>query len=145
MTDERAGDEPGSGDPGPSRERGQQRAADDRTGDIRIAAAAAADLVRRGEDRYRRDFALQLAAEAICNRIGDAATVLKRRHPEVLAATPRIDWQGLIGLRVVVAHRYHEVRHERLWAFFVDELPGIVATLDRYERGEEEDGSDEVS
>jgi len=72
----------------------------------------------------RRD---QMAVERGLEILGEAA---RRMSEEFQQAHPEIDWRNLIGLRNVIAHRYEQVRQERIWAIATTELPAILAQLE---------------
>ena len=76
-------------------------AALDRVVEARLAALVEEDILLR-------------AAERLLEIIGEAATScsveLKARHPGV-------DWSGLAGLRVILAHHYHRTQPELIWTF----------------------------
>jgi uncharacterized protein with HEPN domain len=69
---------------------------------------------------------LLLAAERLLEIIGEAATncspALKERHPEV-------DWEGIAGLRVVLAHHYHRTQPNLIWQFASVEAPQLLVAL----------------
>jgi len=43
-----------------------------------------------------------------------------------------IDWDGLKGLRNVIAHRYEHVNYMMLWAMIIDELPQVKEVCNQY-------------
>lgn len=60
-------------------ESGAPRQIEKIVGDLLDAASAAADIVARGQEVWDADRILRLAAEAIINRIGDAAAKLRNQ------------------------------------------------------------------
>ncbi len=59
--------------------------------------------------------------------IGEASTncsqQLKDQHPDV-------DWAGIAGLRVVLAHHYHRTQPELIWQFASVEAPALRTSLE---------------
>lgn len=53
-----------------------------------------------------------LAVERLLENVGEAA-----RHvsPELQSAHPEIPWQGIIGMRNVLAHQYGVVDQRKVW------------------------------
>ena len=87
-----------------------------------IEACVSLDEVVRARGLVSEDILLR-AAERLLEIIGEAATncsvALKTRHPEV-------DWEGLAGLRVVLAHHYHRTQANLIWQFATVEAPTLL-------------------
>jgi uncharacterized protein with HEPN domain len=98
-------------------------------GDLLDAAGAAAEIVARGEYAWDRDRILRLAAEAIINRIGDAAGKLP---DEVRAAMPDVPWDDIRANRILVAHIYHRIDPQILWATLSQDVPQLAAEIERW-------------
>lgn len=98
-------------------------------GDLLDAASAAADIVARGRPAWDADRILRLAAEAVINRIGDAAGKLP---DEVRSAMPEVPWDDIHANRVLVAHIYHRIDPEILWATLTQDVPLLSAELERW-------------
>lgn len=83
-----------------------------------VVAARSASLVG--------DEILQLAAERLLEIIGEAATncsvEFREKHPEV-------DWTGIVGLRIVLAHHYHRTQPDLIWKFADVEAPRLARLL----------------
>lgn len=93
-------------------------------------ADMAANLTAMGRDSYNDDINLQLAGEAICHRMGEAAArLLHREHEQFIAAHPDIDWLAIRGLRNVVAHQYEMVDHRLIWNALAVEFPADAAII----------------
>src|SRR5512146_3324872 len=58
--------------------------------------------------------------------IGEAANSLSE---EFRAQHPAIPWRDIIGLRVVLAHHYHQVDPGQVWAIAATEVPRLVQDL----------------
>lgn len=97
-----------------------------RLNDIRRMCAAAADLTARGRGAADRDEALWFALERIIEIAGEAATQLSDECRGVYRDVP---WRELMGVRVVLAHGYHRVDRDLLWASASTELPVIADAL----------------
>jgi uncharacterized protein with HEPN domain len=110
------------------------RAGDDRTvdkiiGDILDAASAAEEIVGQGEHAWYSDRLLRLAAEAVINRIGDAAG----RLPDAIrSAMPAVPWDDIRANRVLVAHIYHRIDPSILWATLFQDVPQLASELERW-------------
>src|SRR5690625_4198017 len=72
-------------------------------------------LVRRGWDAYCDDEMLQLAAESILIRAGEAVARLERVDPTFIDRHPEFELRNLRDARNVVAHGYDIVDHNILW------------------------------
>jgi uncharacterized protein with HEPN domain len=102
-------------------------------GDLLDAASAAAEIVARGEEAWHHDRLLRLAGEAVINSIGDAAGKLP---DEVRWAMPTVPWDEIRANRVLVAHIYHRIDPDILWATLSQDIPRLASELDRW-RGPE--------
>jgi uncharacterized protein with HEPN domain len=100
------------------------RGDDLRTLDILEACSSLAEVVR-ARGAVDEEILLR-AAERLLEIIGEAATncsqALKDRHPEV-------DWEGIAGLRVVLAHHYHRTQPDLIWQFASVEAPQLLIAL----------------
>lgn len=91
--------------------------------DIEDAAAAVAELVRRGKDTWEGDRLLRLAGEAVVGRIADAANRLPDEFKEAMAEVP---WDDIRDMRIVVDHVYHRIDYEVLWETLTRDVPELV-------------------
>ena len=80
----------------------------------------AARLVARGRDSYDADEALQLAAEAILHKIGEAVA---RLPDEFTADHPEVAWRSMKAIRNLVAHEYDQVDYQIIWNTLAVRLP----------------------
>lgn len=80
----------------------------------------AARIVARGNENYRSDETLRLAAEAVLHKIGEAVARLPleftREHPEV-------SWRAIKAMRNIVAHQYEQVDYDIIWNAMTNRLP----------------------
>ena len=77
----------------------------------------ASRLIARGKESYDADEALQLAAEAITHRVGEAVA---RLPEDFLVDYPDVEWRKMQGLR-----RYMRVDRELVWNALAARLPEV--------------------
>lgn len=100
------------------------RGDDERRLDIIDACSSLADVVdARGTVT---DEILLRAAERLLEIIGEAAT---KCSVEFRARYPDVDWVGIAGLRVVLAHHYHRTQPDLIWRFASVEAPQLLKDL----------------
>lgn len=68
-----------------------------------------------------------LAIERLLENIGEAANHVSPAAQERLPAIP---WQGIVGIRNVLAHQYGAIDQARLWAVVSRQLPGLIRELE---------------
>jgi uncharacterized protein with HEPN domain len=89
----------------------------------------AARLVARGHGAFESDEMLMLAAEALTQRLGEAASRLsdgfQDQHPEV-------PWRAIRGMRNLAAHDYGRIDHRVVWNTLKNDFPELA---DRLRRG----------
>ncbi len=78
-------------------------------------------------DEYLKDIRTISAVERQFEVLGEAA---RRVSIEFQQAHCDIDWQRIIGLRNIIAHRYDEVRQEILWTIIDSELTPLLTQLE---------------
>jgi uncharacterized protein with HEPN domain len=78
-------------------------------------------------DEYLNDIRTISAVERQFEVLGEAA---RRISNEFRQAHPAIDWQRIVGLRNIVAHRYDEVRQDILWTIIHSELAPLLVQLE---------------
>jgi uncharacterized protein with HEPN domain len=96
----------------------------DMTQAIRYIQAFTNDL---SFDEYLNDIRTISAVERQFEILGEAA---RRISDEYRQAHPAINWQRIVGLRNIVAHRYDEVRQDILWTIIQSELASLLAQLE---------------
>jgi uncharacterized protein with HEPN domain len=74
------------------------------------------------------DFRTRLALERSMEIIGEAA---RRVSEKFRQEHHEIPWQGIIGLRNVIAHEYGELDHERLFTVAKKGVPDLIKSLNR--------------
>lgn len=78
-------------------------------------------------NEYFNDVRTVSAVERQFEILGEAA---RRISDEFRQGHPAIDWQRIVGLRNIVAHRYDEVRQDILWAIIHSELSPLLTQLE---------------
>lgn len=78
-------------------------------------------------DEYVNDIRTISAVERQFEILGEAA---RRISEEFRQTQATIDWQRVIGLRNILAHRYNEVRQDILWAMIKTELAPLKTQLE---------------
>lgn len=78
-------------------------------------------------DEYLDDIRTISAVERQFEILGEAA---RRISDEFRQAHSAIDWQRIIGLRNIVAHRYDQVRQDILWTIIHSDLAPLLAQLE---------------
>lgn len=66
------------------------------------------------------------AAERLLEIISEAATNCSL---EFTTHYPDVDWEGIAGLRIVLAHHYHRTQPALNWRFASVEAPQLLANL----------------
>jgi uncharacterized protein with HEPN domain len=61
--------------------------------------------------------------------IGEAA---KNLPESIVNAIPEVPWARIRGMRNLLVHQYWEINIERVWAVIHNELPPLVAAVERY-------------
>ncbi len=75
---------------------------------------------------FMKDERTYLAVERLLENIGEAA-----RHvsPAMQARTRTIPWQGIIGMRNVLAHQYGVVDERKVWVAATDGIAALIPQL----------------
>lgn len=94
--------------------------------DIADFCSLAADLVSRGRAAYDGDRMLQLAAEAVITRIGEA---VGRLDPPFVSSHPEVPFRQAKGMRNLVSREYRRTDPEIVWSTLVDDIPPFCAQV----------------
>lgn len=97
-----------------------------RLDDIREICAKAAELVGRGRAAFDEDDALWFALERMVKVVGEAATNVTA---QTKAQYPEVEWESIVGSRIIYAHKYHLVDRELLWSTAEKSLPKLLRGL----------------
>jgi uncharacterized protein with HEPN domain len=93
----------------------------------------AREAVGMARDRSRADLEadrqFNLALVRLLEVVGEAAS---RMTPEDCALYPDIPWARIVGLRNRLIHGYDDVDFDILWQITTQDLPPLIAALERY-------------
>ena len=103
------------------------RSDDERIADVIDACRELMALVQRGREAFDQDRAIQLAIERLLEIIGEAANAI---DGTTRSRYQGVDWTGITRLRIVLAHHYHRIDPELVWAMAADEIPRLLEHLD---------------
>lgn len=98
------------------------------------AARQALDFVRdetRGS--LNKDRKLEFALVKAIEIVGEAASKVSTESRENL---PQIPWPNIIGMRNRVIHAYFDINLDILWKTITEDLPPLVAELEKVLRPE---------
>ena len=90
---------------------------------------------RTTKDDLERDRLLNLALVRLIEIVGEAAS---RVTAQTRATHSQIPWNQITGMRNRLIHGYDFVDHEILWQTLTDDLPVLVAELERILGAEDE-------
>jgi uncharacterized protein with HEPN domain len=79
-------------------------------------------------DAFCRDLGAQRIAERLLEIAGGAATHVPDDASDQIDA----DWAGLRRMRVLLAHAYHRVDPQQLWAAATRDLPRLADAVQAY-------------
>jgi uncharacterized protein with HEPN domain len=99
---------------------------------LRHMLEAAREALSFAENRTRKDLdtdrKLELALVKAIEIIGEAAV---QATQECRDASPQIPWDSIIGMRNRLIHAYFDVNRDILWNTVTDDLPPLIAELER--------------
>ncbi len=58
--------------------------------------------------------------------IGESVKVIDAKDCTYLSQYPDIPWTAIMGLRDIIAHEYHRVDEEEIYAVIVNDLPALL-------------------
>ncbi len=106
--------------------------------DCAIAARAVLELVdERDRNDFMSDRRTQLAVMYQLVALGEA---VKRLSPEIRGQHPTVPWRRLGGMRDKLVHGYDAINPERVWTTVREEIPNILAEIEKIERAEAKRG-----
>lgn len=94
--------------------------------DLGETLEACSTLVARGREAFDADEMLRYAAEALCNRMGEA---VQRLDPAWRATRPEVPWRAMRDNRNVVVHAYRGIDHDELWRTLAHDVPRVSERL----------------
>jgi uncharacterized protein with HEPN domain len=92
------------------------------------AREAVAMVAGKERERLRSDRMLELALVRLIDIVGEAAA---RVSPEGQSKYSSIPWRQVVGMRNRLVHRYDRVDLDVLWDTIEDDLPPLIAKLER--------------
>lgn len=93
------------------------------------AAREAQDFVAvRSRPDLNRDRQLLLAVVKAIEIIGEAATPVSA---DTRSACPEIPWQDIVAMRHRLTHGYYDIDVDIVWSTVKDDLPSLVARVER--------------
>ena len=66
-----------------------------------------------------------LLARGTCFSIEQISENLNSVSPILEDSYPEIDWEEIIGTRVVIAHHYHKIDYEKIYKIVFNDLPTL--------------------
>lgn len=97
--------------------------------DIIELAVELAEYVNQGRERFDSELSQVRAVERVIELIGESASAISK---ETQATILNVDWEGLIGLRVMLAHNYQRIKRSQLWIAATVDVPTLVRSLKGY-------------
>jgi len=97
--------------------------------DIIELAAELAEYVNQGRERFDFELSQVRAVERVIELIGESASAISN---ETRAAILNVDWTGLIGMRVMLAHNYQRIKRSQLWVAATVDVPLLLQNLKNY-------------
>ncbi len=93
-------------------------------------AALAAQRFAAGKTRtsLSTDQAFEFAIRTALIVIGEAASKVS---PEIREQYPQIPWQSMTGMRNILVHAYMNIDYDRVWGVITDDLPPLIAELEK--------------
>lgn len=82
-----------------------------------------------GREEFLADKRTQQAVTLNLIIIGEAASRLMDRHPDLVSMRPDIEWRAIRGMRNRIAHGYYDIDMEIVWETVTTALPELEASL----------------
>ena len=61
--------------------------------------------------------------------IGESVKVIDHKDKAYLSQYPDTPWEAIMGLRDIIAHEYHRVDEEEIYAVVVNDLPPLLRQI----------------
>ena len=97
--------------------------------DILELGAELAEYVGQGRKHFDSELSQVRAIERVIELIGESAAAISG---ETRATILNVDWTGLIGLRVMLAHNYQRIKRSQLWIAAAIDVPLLVQNLKNF-------------
>ena len=91
-------------------------------------AVELAEYVNQGQERFDSELSQVRAVERVIELIGESASAISK---VTQATILNVDWEGLIGLRVMLAHNYQRIKRSQLWISATVDVPLLVKNLNK--------------
>ena len=93
-----------------------------------LGAARDAVEIASGRDKaaWNQDRVILLAVERSVEIVGEAARHVSQA---TRAAYPEIPWRQIVGLRNILAHKYGQIDHARLFETVIRDIPELIERL----------------
>ena len=75
-------------------------------------------------EEYNAEWKVSLLVERLFIIIGEAMTRLETHHPDIASQIP--DYRDIIGFRIILVHRYSEIRNREVWEIIQEKLPTLL-------------------
>lgn len=95
---------------------------------LEAAQAALRFVAGRTRADLDTDEVLYFALVRAIQIVGEAAANV---GPEGRSACPEIPWPAVVGMRHRVVHAYWDIDRSRIWETATDDLPPLIAVLER--------------
>ena len=82
--------------------------------------------VAKGYEEFQAEEGSGLAIERLIELVGEASSHLSDEYKTSL---PTVAWKEIAGMRVVLAHAYHRVDFEVVWAAATVSVPDLVMQI----------------
>ncbi|MEK6649303.1 MAG: HepT-like ribonuclease domain-containing protein [Actinomycetota bacterium] len=82
--------------------------------------------VAEGYDKFLARGGSRRAIERLIEIIGETSSHLSE---ELKLQLPDINWAGIIGMRLILAHAYHRVENDTVWVVATERVPELVRQL----------------
>jgi uncharacterized protein with HEPN domain len=96
--------------------------------DISELATELAEYVSQGQEYFNSHLSQVRAIERVIELIGESGSAISRETQDEFS---NVDWSGLIGLRVLLAHNYQRVKKSQLWISATIDVPLLVKSLNK--------------
>lgn len=80
----------------------------------------------KGYEEFQAEEGSGLAIERLIELVGEASSHLSDEYKTSL---PTVAWKEIAGMRVVLAHAYHRVDFEVVWAAATVSVPDLVMQI----------------
>lgn len=94
--------------------------------DIMELATELAEYVNQGREHFDSELLQVRAIERVIELIGESASAISKETQETIL---NVDWAGLIGLRVMLAHNYQRIKRSQLWVAATVDVPLLIKNL----------------